>query len=263
MSRETSVQPSLAEMLTRYLQKRSADQAAGIAGEELTGEVVPFEAAPVQPVEPRLAWTEALAAGRHFNPRLDADSVEAPPDWPMLVAGHEPEMALAFALGNFPQMVRDLHGLVQAKDLTALHPSAGRPTEAGDLERSAAATLKAKQYPQALLALGALRLAKQFDQAEKLLKKHEAEVPPAWRAAFANEKAAFCWHRGQTEEAIKLWKSQPEIAPVVFNRGMAALFLGQPAEARTCLSQAVQLIPDQSAWHHLAKLYIALAEMRM
>lgn len=263
MSRETPVQPSLAEMLTRYLQKRSSDQAAGIAGRELAGEVVPFEAAPVQPVEPRLAWSEALAAARHFNPQLENDAVQAPPDWPMLVDSHEPEMALAFALGNFPQMVRDLHGLMQAQDLTALHPSTGRPSEVQDLQRCAESTLKAKQYPQALLALGALRLAKQFDAAEKLLKKYDAEVPAAWQAAWANEQAALCWHRGHTEEAVNLWKAQPDSAPVLFNRGMAALFLGQPADARTWLIQAVKLIPDRSAWHHLARLYIALAEMRM
>jgi hypothetical protein len=50
--------------------------------------------------------------------------------------------------------------------------------------------------------------------------------------------------------------------PVLFNRGMAALFLGDAAEARTCLNQAVQQLPEESAWHHLGRLYLALAESR-
>ncbi len=44
--------------------------------------------------------------------------------------------------------------------------------------------------------------------------------------------------------------------------GMAALFLGQSAEARTSLGQAAAQLPEVGAWHHLARLYLALAEMR-
>src|SRR5262245_52282104 len=99
MSNERPAPPSLTEMLHRYLQKRADAQAAGIADDKATGDVVPFEAVPVQPVEPRLAWDEALAAARHFNSALNTN-LEAPPDWPALVSTHEPEMALAFAVGN-------------------------------------------------------------------------------------------------------------------------------------------------------------------
>jgi hypothetical protein len=44
---------------------------------------------------------------------------------------------------------------------------------------------------------------------------------------------------------------------------MAALFLDQPAEARSALGEAANRIPETSAWHHLARLYLALAEMRV
>lgn len=263
MAHETPVQPLLAEMLRRYLQKRTEGCQAGIADGGVVGEVVPFEAAPVQPVEPRLAWDESLSPGRHFQPDLDATALEVPPDWPMLVSSHEPEMGLAFALGNFPQMVRDLQGLMRAGDLSTLRPATGRPTESQSLLDWATQTLKEKRYPQALLALGALRLAKQFDAAQKLMKKHEAHVPPTWLAAWANEQAALLWHRGQVQEAAKLWNAQPASTPVLFNRGMSALFLGRPVEARTALAQAAEQLPEDSAWHHLARLYIALAEMRM
>ena len=54
----------------------------------------------------------------------------------------------------------------------------------------------------------------------------------------------------------------PDSVPVRFNRGMTALFLGRHSEAREHLNLAVSRLADRSAWHHLASLYLALAEMR-
>ncbi|HMC64247.1 MAG TPA: hypothetical protein VKI65_04850, partial [Gemmataceae bacterium] len=51
--------------------------------------------------------------------------------------------------------------------------------------------------------------------------------------------------------------------PVLFNQGMAALFLGRSAEAHSPLSRAVSQLSDENGWHHLGKLYVALAEMKM
>ena len=45
------------------------------------------------------------------------------------MAQHEPEAALAFCFGNFPQLVRNLHPLMQTTNLTALRSSTGRPVE--------------------------------------------------------------------------------------------------------------------------------------
>ena len=64
----TPVQPAVADLMARYLQQRTADQAAGLVSPDAAGEVVPFDAAPVQTVEPALAWDEALAAIRHPGP---------------------------------------------------------------------------------------------------------------------------------------------------------------------------------------------------
>ncbi len=78
----------------------------------------------------------------------------------------------------------------------------------------------------------------------------------------ANEEAALAWHRGQTEEALAAWQAQKASVPVLFNRGMAALFLGRSAEAQASLTEAVTQLPDTSAWHHLGHLYLALAAAR-
>jgi hypothetical protein len=64
----TPVQPAVADLMARYLRQRTEDQAAGLVAPDTTGEVVPFEAAPVQTVEPALAWDEALAAIRLLGP---------------------------------------------------------------------------------------------------------------------------------------------------------------------------------------------------
>jgi hypothetical protein len=112
------------------------------------------------------------------------------------------------------------------------------------------------------VAIGALRLARQFKAATELMQEHAADVPAAWRIAWANEQAALAWHRGDTNAASDQWQKLEASAPVLFNRGMAALFLGNTKAARTALGQAVAQLPEDGAWHHLGRLYLALAEMQ-
>jgi regulator of sirC expression with transglutaminase-like and TPR domain len=47
---------------------------------------------------------------------------------------------------------------------------------------------------------------------------------------------------------------------VLFNRGMAQLFLGHGNVAREDLALAVGRIPETSAWHHLGRLCLAMAK---
>ena len=82
-------------------------------------------------------------------------------------------------------------------------------------------------------------------------------IPAEWRAAWTNEKAALAWHQGQTESARALWSAMEPSVPVLFNRGMAALFLGETAQGRAALDEAIARLPESSAWHHLARLYRA------
>lgn len=254
----TPVQPPLAELFARYFQHQLTAQTAGFAAAE-AGEVVPHEAGPVPAVDPRLAWDGAVAA-LGFYPRADtAKALPKPADWASLTAVHEPAAGLAFAAGNFPQLVRNLQPLLQAQSLTALRPGNAQPLHAPALRDWAA---RDQSFPRALLALGALRLARQFDAAAELLREVKAKTPAVWQDALANEEAALAWHAGRADEALRLWQAQPDSVPVLFNRGMAALFSGRPAEARAALSKAVAAIPEDSAWHHLGRLYLALAETR-
>jgi hypothetical protein len=254
------VQPALADLFARYLEKQAAAQTAGLASPDAGAEVVPYDATPVQPVDPRLAWQEALAALAFLHPRAETGSWQAPPDWPTLVAAHEPAVALAFCTGNFPQLMRNFQPLLHNANLSKLRPVSGRPVAAPALLAWAG---EKKSVAQTLLAVAALRLARQFDRAAELLQERQADVPSEWRAVWANEEAALAWHCGRAKEAAAMWQAQPDSVPVLFNRGMAALFLDQPAEARAILSQVVAQIPEDSAWHHLGRLYLALAEARM
>jgi len=254
--------PDLAALLSGYLQRQADAHQRGLGTFGASGEVVPYEAGPVQPIDARLAWSEAVVAAALFVPDANAHAWKAPPCWPTLVAGHEPTLALALCVGNFPQLVRDLHPILQTTDLTQLRPSGSPASLVPGLAEWAAEETRKKQFPQMLLAVGTLRLARQFDQAAQLLKVNEADVPAKWQAAWANEKAALAWQQGQRAEARALWNAQEASVPVLFNRGMAALFLGAAAEARPALAQAVAQLPEDEAWYHLGRLYLALAESR-
>jgi hypothetical protein len=243
--------PSVADLFKQYLNRQAEAQAEGLGYPEPAEDAVPHEAVPVQPVDPALAWKDALACGRLLGPKA---SFEVPPDWPALVSGQDPAVALAFALGNFPQLVRNLHPLLSAEAL-ALRDAGTSVNVPGLLEWAGTQ----HDAHERLLAAGALRLARQFDRAEALLAD---AVPAAWQACRDNERAALAWHRGQGDRALELWQAQEPTVPVLFNRGMAALFLGQTTLAVESLGKVVEELPETSAWHHLAALYLALAQAR-
>jgi hypothetical protein len=247
--------PSLAELMSAYLDRQRTAMAQGL-GPAPVGDVVPHEAVPAQPIDPRVAWMEALEVASHYG-AAKGWSENAPPDWSSMVAEQEPAAAVPFCLGNYPQIVRLLAPLVSEPDLAKLRPMADTgPVSA--LVDDWAARVSKKGHAERLLAAAVCRLARRFDRTAQLL----AEEPPAaWSGAWANERAALAWHSGRCDEAGAIWKSAPENVPVLFNRGLSALFSGRRAAARPALSAALEQIPDSSAWHHLGHLYLALAQM--
>jgi tetratricopeptide (TPR) repeat protein len=259
MAHDVSGQPNLTHLLARFLNNQAAAHAVGLAGLDVGAEVTPYEAGPVQPIDPTLAWHEALAAAGYLNPDADAGKWPPPPHWSNLVSGHEPVVALAFCVGNFPQLVRNFHLLLRDKgNRAASAASSARPLPVPALAEYAEQAVANKRYPHMLLAVGALRLAKQFDQAERFVQASDALVPDEWRAAWDNEKAALAWHHGQFDKARSLWRAMADSVPVLFNRGMAEVFVGNAAAGRAALTQATSALPETSAWHHLARLYVLL-----
>jgi hypothetical protein len=257
-NRTTAAQPNLADLMARYLRRQTDAQAAGFAA-VAGGDVEAYEAVPVHAVDPREAWDEATAVPAAFGGKA-ATAGKPAAEWPQLVAGQESHVALPMAAGNYPQLVRDLAPLFHADKLSDLLKSPGPAMTVPGLVEWAEKVVRSGEFPKVLLAVGALRLARQFDAAERLLRDLAGAVPAEWKDAVANEEAALLWQRGDCKEAARRWKALPESTPVLFNRGLAALFLYDRADARAALWKAVQRLPESSGWHHLGRLYLALAE---
>src|SRR5262249_15666139 len=155
-----------------------------------------------------------------------------------------------------PQQVRDLNLLLQSKDFSEL-PSTGAeeaPASTG-LRNWANQHVRKGTFPQALIGCALLRAGGDYEAAAAALSGLRGSTPAQCRAALLGG-------RGERQQAAKLWAGLPENSAVLFNRGMAALFMNKPARARDCLRKAVANLNDSDPWHHLASLYLALAEMK-
>ncbi len=245
MSRNTANsfgQPSLEDLMVRFLASRS--DAAATAVEPGEGDVEPHEVATGFRVDPWAAWNDATS-------QINAAAAPLPPDWATLVNQPASAFAVAMAVGNFPQKVRDLHPLLTKFEPTQLRPSGSQTPTAGLSSLRSWIAKNAETQP--LVAAGLARLIGDFDTAEKLL----ASKDPA----ALNERAALLWHRGRCAEALAEWNALPESPAVLFNRGMALLFTGKISEAKSALTKAIIVLPETSGWNALARLYLALAEI--
>jgi tetratricopeptide (TPR) repeat protein len=249
-------QPSLDDLMGRFLATRS-DASAGGAVECAGGDVEPHEVAAGFRVDPRAAWTDAVAA-------LNTAPGSLPTEWAQVVAQPAPAFAVAMAAGNFPQRVKDLQPLLAAFNPGELRP-AGSQVPAPGLSglRTWIVREAKKRQPAtaALVAAGVARTVGEFDWAGELLLDAEALCTGDLRAAWENEHAALLWHRGQCEKALATWTALADTPAVLFNRGMALLFLGQLTEARIVLTKAVAALPEAGGWNALARLYLAVAEI--
>jgi tetratricopeptide (TPR) repeat protein len=252
--------PPLADLLARFLARQAEARMAGIP-EAPINEVEPYEAAAFPMVEPRTAWNEAVFALQLLDSEKAAVIVAPPADWAGLATAPVSLAALPFAAGNFPQLVRDLPALIRATKRSELQPKSQPSLPTSGLDSWATQAIRKRQFPDALLAIGTLRLARQIEKATELFGELRPQVPARWQSAFANEDAALAWQSGDVEKAREIWNKLPEGAPVLFNRGMAALFCDRSAEARVALTKAIALLPEDAPWHQLGRLYLALALM--
>lgn len=246
-TRTTTAQPTIEDLMVRFFAARS--DAAAAAVETGESEVEPHEVAAGFRVDPRAAWldaTAALATGGNTPP----PAVQPPTEWATLVAQPAAAFAVPMAAGSFPQRVKDLQPLLAKFNPAELRPSGTQPALPGFAGLRAWVAKNAQAHP--LIAAGIARTLGDFDTAASAL----ASAPES-----KNDHAALLWQKGACAEALAAWEAMPESAAVLFNRGMARLFLGRIAEARAPLQQAVDAIPEASGWHALARLYLAVAEI--
>ena len=260
---QTTMSPQLSELFLNFL-NRPVNAESLHAEVAALGKVEPHEVAVGFRAEPRMAWQEGMEAITSQIPAAQV-ATASPSEWAGMVVRHSSLPALPFAVGNYPQRVRDLTILVQAKDLGKLRPH-GEQTELhsapGSIRSWVAKQMQKGDTAVGLAAVGVLRAAQDFDLASEYLQTLIKHAKPEWEAVLANEEATILWHRGKAEEAFARWNALPETSVILFNRGMAALFLDRPAVAHESLTKAVKGFADSSAWHHLASLYLAVSEMR-
>jgi hypothetical protein len=238
------------ELFQRFLREQTAAHAEGLGVTVPEGLVLPFEDSPLRPLDARAAWTDAVAVAVTFPGVTIPTKWTVPPDWPGLLLALEPAADVPFALGNFPQRVRSLTQLLQRQPAKLSQLGAR-----GELQSWSETVTD----PLArLLAAGVLRLAGDVDGAAKVL---GGRFPASLSALRANEQAALTWQRGEHAAAQKLWQGQPDSPAVLFNRGLASLFLGEREPARKALDDARAALPESNSWHHLASVYRTLADL--
>lgn len=242
----SNAQPSLTDLMVRFLATRS--DAAAAAVEPASGEVEPHEVAAGFRVDPRTAWIDAFAA-------VPSAAAPVPNEWSSLVNQPAPAFAVAMAAGNFPQRVKDLHPLITKFDAKKLRPTGDSVPVPGFAGLRNWVEKEAKSG-SVLLAAGVARTLGDFDRTEQILKSLPASP------AVENERAALLWHRGECDAALAAWKAMADSPAVRFNRGMALLFTGKAAAARAELTAAAASLPEASGWNALARLYQAVAEIQ-
>ena len=248
-------QPSLTDLMVRFLATLS-DAASGAAVEPVEGEVEPYEVAAGFRVDPRATWADAIAP-------LATGPTPLPAEWSSLVSQPTVAFAIPMAAGNYPQRVKDLHPLLTRFVPSDLRPSGGELPTLGlsGLRTWIVREAKKPQATATLLAAGVARLLGEVDWAAELLADAQTRCTGELRATWENEQAALLWQRGEGTAALAAWEGMAESPHVHFNRGMALLFLGKPAEARAALMGAVDTLPESSSWTELARLYLAVAEI--
>jgi tetratricopeptide (TPR) repeat protein len=243
----STAQPTIEALMVRFLASRS--DAASAAVETGESEVEPHEVAAGFRVDPRAAWLDATAQitlGGNAPPPV----VQPPNEWASLVAQPAAAFAVPMAVGHFPQRVKDLQPLLTKFDPADLRPSGNQAPLPGFAGLRNWLTKNGSASPR--VAAGIARTLGDFSTAEKLL---------TGVTGAENDHAATLWQQGKCAEALTAWDAMPESPAVLFNRGMARLFLGQIAEARPLLQKAIDVIPEASGWQALARLYLAVAEI--
>jgi hypothetical protein len=246
--------PNMNDLFRDFLRSRTAAHAGGLMP-QLAGEVELHDAVPAQSLDPKQAWEEATSVFAHFQTAVDC---VLPTEWPQLILTPEVAIALPFAAGHYPQSVRDIQRLARSLPPAELSRESATPMPINGIQEWANRQ-SAKNSANVLLAVGVLRAARHFDRAAEVLARVEKSIPNQLRAAWGNERAALDWASGERAAAAKLWNTLPECAPTQFNRGLAALFSGNKLAARDSFTKAVVGIDDSSGWHHLGRIYLALA----
>lgn len=248
--------PTLQELLAKYLAQSAEAPVLPIS------EVEPHQAALPAWTEPRAVWGEALrTASWLIPPGYDEEfrygKLAVNQAWAKLLSESGTQGAVTFCLGHVPQLLYDVTPLL-TKGRTALklpetRPDAG-PASEGSLKKNASLAEK-------FLHAACLRMTGHFKAAEQQLTALATEAGPEYTLLLTNEKAALAWQRGDVKAAVQMWSTHAEQPVFAFNLGLAGLCQGDVTTAATHLKKAAGALPESDPWHHLAQVYLTLAEV--
>lgn len=249
----------LDQLFVQFLRSRAAQ---GMVAAD-SGEVEPFQSVPLQITDPATAFREATEAAGYFS-GVDKNawqSLAAPPDWPALVR-QQSVVAIPFCLANFPHMLCEVTPLLRTDKLSTLSSIPGRTAIPTDFLPWGKAMIRSSKLNEGLFASAALRVAGDFASARQLLDNVREKAPADWAGLLLNEEAALAWHSGDIDRAQMLWDNHPEKdnAALLFNRGIARLFKDKRDDAAPLFESAAHALPQSSSWHHLARLYLTVAQ---
>jgi hypothetical protein len=250
------------ELFLNYLKQRSAVATTEPIARE--SEVEPHQAAVLAVVDSRQAFSDALAAAEWLLGRQGTSvlrDIQMPPGWDSLVHQHDSVVAVPFCMGYYPQMLRDVSPILAKRRPSSLLTGTAKPQPMNDVVAWGTSMLRKQKWAEALVAAAALRMCGQSNAARDMLDQIRKSAAVAWNAVLLNEEAALAWAGGDLRKAGDLWAKHPQadMPPILFNRGLVALFTDRPRDAESLLRQAADKLPETSAWHHLGQLYLALA----
>ncbi len=123
--------------------------------------------------------------------------------------------------------------------------------------------LASGQFPQRLRDIAGLFASRLEEKASASDREFNGlQMPIGDGPVTINERATSLWLSDRREEAMTVWQTLPSGTVANFNLGMANLMLGSPERAIPFLQASVESLPETSGWHHLAALYLSVAQIR-
>jgi hypothetical protein len=236
-------QPSIASMFDRLL----ADAMQTPASCLTQNLVEPYDASPALAVDTEAAWKDVRFVAGNYG--LTLSQKDIPQEWQEITQRRASATFVPCALGHYPQQISDWNASVE--------PLKKRGNLAAERQITLSQEAKIRKRAQAepLFAVSLARLAGAMDLALEILAAIKPTKDNAW--VIENEKAAIHWQAGETNAAEAIWAKLPVNTVVLFNRGMAAAFHGDQAQATKHLESAAAGLPETSGWYHLAQMHLA------
>lgn len=208
-------------------------------------EVELYQAQPALGLDLGIAWSEALLPGELLAEEEPRVSARFPASWN---AARHINLAAPFpcSIGMAPQFLQKIDAIMENAEAFFQQETVGMPMLSADI------TLDNKT-PLSQMAIA--RIAGDAQKIEALIPQLDGEL------LQKNERAAQLWFAGRRDEAREAWDSLDGENPVIaFNQGLAAMAAGDVERGRECLTNAIEGFSESTGWHHLAELYLAVAE---